>query len=381
MTFSALELWTDNLAEHRQVLEATASIGPGVVAAIGLLEQTISRGGKILICGNGGSAADAQHIASEFTGRFIQDRPPLAALALSTDTSAITCISNDYTFDDVFQRQITALGKQGDALIAISTSGNSQNVVKAAAVARALGLKVVGLLGRDGGELKALCDVALVVQSRSTARIQEMHILIGHTLCGGVEQALNLVPVKVFDAGVPSLTEREKSLHPELKGQCWQQARIGNLDELLDWRAAARMRGEKIIMTNGCFDLLHPGHLDYLARARQLGDRLVVAVNDDASVQRLKGATRPVNPLNVRQQMLASLAVVDFVVSFPDDTPEGLYRRVLPDVLVKGGDYCAENVIGGDAVRAAGGKVTVLPFLEGYSTTSLLARIQALTTD
>jgi D-beta-D-heptose 7-phosphate kinase/D-beta-D-heptose 1-phosphate adenosyltransferase len=156
------------------------------------------------------------------------------------------------------------------------------------------------------------------------------------------------------------------------------QATIGNAADLLVWRAAARARGERVVMTNGCFDLLHPGHLDYLARARALGDRLVVAVNDDASVQRLKGASRPVNPLSVRKKMLAGLAAVDYVVSFAQDTPESLYAQVVPDVLVKGGDYRAEDIAGAGAVRAAGGKVIILPFVEGHSSTSLIERIQTL---
>jgi D-beta-D-heptose 7-phosphate kinase/D-beta-D-heptose 1-phosphate adenosyltransferase len=157
-----------------------------------------------------------------------------------------------------------------------------------------------------------------------------------------------------------------------------QSATIGTPADLVAWRAAARAQGEQVVMTNGCFDLLHPGHLNYLARARALGHRLVVAVNDDASVQRLKGPTRPVNPLAVRQQMLAGLAAVDYVVSFAQDTPESLYAQVLPDVLVKGGDYRAEDVVGGAAVRAAGGEVVILPFVEGHSSTGLIQRIQTL---
>jgi D-sedoheptulose 7-phosphate isomerase len=185
MTFSATVLWAENLHEHRRVLETIESLGASVTAATELLAQALSEGGKILLCGNGGSAADAQHLAAEFTGRFIQDRPPLAALALSTDTSALTCISNDYSFAEVFDRQVRALAKRGDVLVVISTSGNSPNVLKAAMAARSKGVVVIGLLGRDGGGLRSLCDVALVVPSNSTARIQEMHILIGHTLCGG----------------------------------------------------------------------------------------------------------------------------------------------------------------------------------------------------
>jgi len=147
----------------------------------------------LMLCGNGGSAADSQHLAAEFTGRFSKDRPPIAAVALSTDTSALTCIGNDYSFNDIFARQVQALGKAGDCLIAISTSGNSGNVLAAVAAAKSLGISTIGLLGRDGGKLKAQCDVSIVVPSQVTARIQEAHILIGHSLCGAVELKLGLV--------------------------------------------------------------------------------------------------------------------------------------------------------------------------------------------
>lgn len=146
-----------------------------------------------MFCGNGGSAADSQHLAAEFTGRFIKDRRPLPGLALSTDTSALTCIGNDYHFNDIFLRQIQALGKEGDCLIGISTSGNSENILRAFIAAKELGIKTIGLLGRDGGKLACLSDIAIIVPSDVTARIQEAHILIGHTICGGVEQALGLV--------------------------------------------------------------------------------------------------------------------------------------------------------------------------------------------
>jgi D-sedoheptulose 7-phosphate isomerase len=136
---------------------------------------------------------DCQHLAAELTGRFIKDRKPLAAMALTTDTSALTCIGNDYAFEDVFQRQVLGLGRAGDCLIAISTSGNSKNVIQAVKAARSLGMHSIGLLGHDGGALHALCDHSILVPSTTTARIQEAHILIGHTLCGMVETSLGLV--------------------------------------------------------------------------------------------------------------------------------------------------------------------------------------------
>lgn len=192
-----LALWDQNLHEHQSVLQAVNGLGPALEQAAALMVEALTGQGKVLLCGNGGSAADAQHIAAEFTGRFIHDRAPLAALALSTDTSALTCIANDYSFDQVFARQVRALGRPGDVLVAISTSGNSANVLQAVSAARELGIKVVGLLGRDGGALFQHCHVPIVVPSQVTARIQEMHILIGHTLCGAVEQLLGQVPNSV----------------------------------------------------------------------------------------------------------------------------------------------------------------------------------------
>ena len=151
---------------------------------------------KLLLCGNGGSAADAQHIAAEFVNRFELERPPLPALALTTDTSIITCIGNDYNFDDVFAKQVKALGVEGDILLAISTSGNSPNILSAAKAASNQGIYVVGLTGNDGGKLKEFADSCFIVDSNSTARIQESHILFGHIIC-------KLVDYILFQKGIP----------------------------------------------------------------------------------------------------------------------------------------------------------------------------------
>ena len=182
-----------NLNEHMALFQQLSGLDTSISKAIDACVLSLQMGGKLMLCGNGGSAADSQHLAAEFTGRFIKDRPPIAAVALSTDTSALTCIGNDYSFNDIFSRQIQALGKAGDCLIAISTSGNSGNVLSAVAAAKSLGISTFGLLGRDGGKLKAQCDVSIVVPSQVTARIQEAHILIGHSLCGAVELKLGLV--------------------------------------------------------------------------------------------------------------------------------------------------------------------------------------------
>lgn len=164
----------------------------GEVARVAtLLAEAFAAGGKLLICGNGGSAADAQHLAGEFVNQFLlKDRRALPALALTTDGGVLTCIANDNGFERVFARQIEAFGARGDVLLVISTSGNSPNVLAAADAARARGLTVVGLLGRDGGRVRASCDLTLIVESPDTQRIQETHNLVGHLLCDLVERML-----------------------------------------------------------------------------------------------------------------------------------------------------------------------------------------------
>jgi len=156
-----------------------------------LLIDTLKQGGKILLCGNGGSAADSQHIAAEFVVRYEKHRRPLAAIALTTDTSILTAHSNDYHFDSVFARQVEALGSDKDCLIAISTSGCSKNVLQAAEAATEKGMAVIGLTGCGGGELAGIATMTVVVPDQVTARIQEAHILIGHWWCGLVEEAFS----------------------------------------------------------------------------------------------------------------------------------------------------------------------------------------------
>jgi len=162
---------------------------------IKMVVEAFKAGNKVLLFGNGGSAADAQHIAAEFVNRFLIERPPLPAIALTTDTSVLTSISNDYGYIDSFSKQVKALGREGDVAIGLSTSGTSANVMKAIKVAKELGLKTVSLTGGDGGGIAKLSDIALVVDSPSTPRIQEVHITIGHVLCEMVDRMLFQQPV------------------------------------------------------------------------------------------------------------------------------------------------------------------------------------------
>ena len=178
------------LNEHIEVAKKIREILPLVEEAGRLCVESLKNGGKIILCGNGGSAADAQHIAAELSGRFERDRRALAGIAITTDTSALTSIGNDYGFEYIFSRQVEAIGKREDVLIAISTSGNSANVIKAVESGKKIGMKIITLTGKDGGEIKKLGDINVIIPSNSTPRIQEMHILIGHMICNLIDKEL-----------------------------------------------------------------------------------------------------------------------------------------------------------------------------------------------
>jgi D-sedoheptulose 7-phosphate isomerase len=167
-----------------------AAAAPAISAAAELMVGALRAGGKILICGNGGSAADAQHIAAELVGRYLKDRAPLPALALTVDSSALTAIANDYAFAEVFSRQLLGIGRPGDLLLAISTSGNSANVLNAVAAAKRVQIATIALTGESGGRLAPLADLAIRVPATRSNAVQEMHIAVGHILCGIIEDAL-----------------------------------------------------------------------------------------------------------------------------------------------------------------------------------------------
>ena len=181
-------------SEHHDVARRTeAALGDAFVAAVEACVRAVQGGGKLMFFGNGGSAGDAQHLATELTIRYKKDRAAIAALALTTDTSTLTAAGNDLGFDQIFARQIEALGRPGDVAIGISTSGKSPNVIAALDQAKSMGLVTVALGGKDGGDMVALADHALIVPSDTTARIQEMHIMLGQMLCGALEIELGLV--------------------------------------------------------------------------------------------------------------------------------------------------------------------------------------------
>ncbi len=197
------------------MMERLAACSDAIEAAGELLINTLKRGGKILLCGNGGSAADCQHIAAELVVQYQKSRKALAAIALTTDSSILTAHSNDFGFDTVYSRQVEAIATEKDCLIAISTSGNSKNIVNAAKAARLKGMAVIGLTGRDGGELVGLVTHSVIVPSAVTARIQEAHILIGHWWCGVLDDCM--------DAGdtTPRMEQLPRAMQGAVAGEAY----------------------------------------------------------------------------------------------------------------------------------------------------------------
>ena len=178
------------LEAHKETIQKVIEmLTDDIENACQMAVETLKAGNKIMLCGNGGSAADAQHIAAELSGRYKKERKGVAGLALTTDTSALTAIANDYAFENVFARQVEALAKKGDLIIGISTSGNSDNVIRAFQKGKEMGCKTIGLTGKGGGKFNGQCDLNVIVPSDDTPRIQEMHILIGHIICQAIDDA------------------------------------------------------------------------------------------------------------------------------------------------------------------------------------------------
>lgn len=181
-----------HIREHQEVLATINTLADSIEQISNALIDCLKNEGTIYWCGNGGSASDSQHLAGELVGRFIGDRKALRSIALNADTAVMTCIVNDYGYEHIFSRQVEGLGRQGDVLIGITTSGNSQNVINALNAAKSKKMTTIGLLGKGGGKVLEIADHAIVIPSNTTARVQEMHIMVGHILCDLIEEGLNL---------------------------------------------------------------------------------------------------------------------------------------------------------------------------------------------
>lgn len=332
------------------VSEASASIEQAARACA----DALLAGGAILACGNGGSAATAQHFAAEFTGKLFLDRRPLPAFALHVDTSALTAIGNDYGFDHIYSRQVRALGKANDVVFGFSTSGRSRNVVAAIAEAKEMGLVTVGVTGADNA-LGA--DISITLPIRETARVQEAHDLVLHAIAQIVER------IVVPELGDDASADRFPFALSEA--------------DLPAYRAWLRESGQTLATTNGVFDLLHEGHRNSLRAARTFGDHLLVLVNSDDSVKRLKGPSRPIQSVEDRISALKSLHCVDHVVVMTDDNPISLLAVAQPDVHCKGADYEGRELPEAATVHAGGGRVEFLRLVDGYSTSAQVKAAQS----
>jgi rfaE bifunctional protein nucleotidyltransferase chain/domain len=257
----------------------------------------------------------------------------------------------------VFSRQLKALGRRGDVALAISTSGASENVLAGVRAARTAGMRTIGLVGRGGSPLEELVDLPVVVRSDTPPAIQEEQLAVEHALCAYVEEVL-------FGEGTES----------DARGK---PGKIVDWDRLLPLREVWRRQGRRVVWTNGCFDLLHVGHVRSLEAARRLGDVLVVGLNGDESVRRLKGNGRPIVPVEQRAEVLAGLEVVDHIVVFDEATPESALARLQPDVHCKGADYARGGLPEAETVEAYGGSVELLPQVPGVSTTELARQLHA----
>lgn len=191
MKASIINLLQESISVKQDYLNDSAELDK-IERLAKLCVSALQQGNKILLAGNGGSASDAQHIAAELVGRFESQRPGLAAYAMNTNASSMTAIANDFSYDQIFSRQVQALGREGDVFLGFSTSGNSANVVNAIEQAKSMGVSAIGLTGAGGGKMAQLCDICLMVPSQRTARVQEVHICIGHILCGLIENHLSL---------------------------------------------------------------------------------------------------------------------------------------------------------------------------------------------
>jgi rfaE bifunctional protein nucleotidyltransferase chain/domain len=327
-----------------------------------LVMASLRSGGTLFSFGNGGSAADAEHLAAELVGRYDHDRRPLAALALTTNTAAITAIANDYGFEQVFARQVQALAGECDIVLGISTSGRSPNVVAGLAAAHDVGATRLALLGASGATTDAgdLADSILTVAPEHTPGVQEAHRLAWHLLCVGIDAILDATG-PVVPPGFGSLAVAGS---PDDRVVTIAHAR----DLVAGWRAA----GHRFATTNGCFDVLHDGHVAALDEARRQADHLIVLCNTDASVARLKGPSRPVVPFEQRAAVLAGLRSVDLVVALDDDLPTGLLAQLRPDVHAKGGEYALEDLPEAATVLEGGGRIHRTAMVPDRSTTSFL---------
>ncbi|MFH1739836.1 MAG: D-glycero-beta-D-manno-heptose 1-phosphate adenylyltransferase [bacterium] len=343
--------------------------------------HSLDEGGIIFVSGNGGSFSDALHITGELLKSFERNRllsqeerrafldlpygeevskqleHGFRAVVLGANVALASAVQNDFALDKMqYAQELFAMGRKGDVLIGLSTSGNARNVMYAFTTARAIGVKTICLTGEGGGEMAKCADIALRAPAAKTRKIQELHLPIYHTICLMIENH--------YFHGAKSAPEPPRGSVLDLE----------NLDKAVN---LLKKRGKKIVWTNGCFDILHMGHINYLRSAKEQGDILVVGINSDESVRALKGAGRPIIPERQRAEVLSSMGCVDYVTIFSDTDTVRLLERLQPHVYAKGGDYDINSIVQKErrVVEEYGGEIRILPLVQDASTSMIINRI------
>lgn len=315
------------------------------------IASAIQNGKRIYAFGNGGSAAEAQHFTTELIGRFIGNRRSLPAISLSADSSALTCIANDFGYDKVFSRQVEGLVQDGDVVVGFTTSGRSSNVLEGLITAKSLGGFSVLVTGNHQSENSILADIVLEIGGEKTAIIQEIHLMVIHVLCELIEGYLGLKSDELVISNEKVLYESEfkAELLSDSKSRVW---------------------------VNGCFDVLHEGHLLLLNVASRAGTELIVGLNSDSSVRRLKGQGRPVISEVRRARTISQLPFVDSVIIFGSDNPLDILRLVRPNVVVKGGSYAGSHFVEKEFLSEINCKVIFTEHIPDLSTTRILQEFE-----
>ena len=317
-----------------------------------LITDAFKAGNRIYAFGNGGSAAEAQHFTTELIGRFKENRVPLPAISLCSDSSAMTCIANDFGFDAVFSRQVEGLVKQGDVVIGFTTSGGSRNILEGLDAGRKMGGKSVLITGERKLLNTDLADLVVQIGGFETAIIQESHLMLIHILSELIEVKMELRK-PIFSKVNPRIIydyDFKKEMLPERR---------------------------EIVWVNGCFDILHEGHLMLLDNARRAGGYLVVGVNSDISVKQLKGDTRPLIPEMNRARTISELFFVDLVIIFSGEDPLEILSEVRPSIAIKGDVYRDANFKERDFLIAIGCDIRFTAHIEGISSSKIISNFES----
>ncbi len=353
-----------------------------LLLAYDAIVRSLDAGGTLFAGGNGGSHSDALHITGELLKSFDRNRLltederkafdglPYAeevssqvehgfrSIALGCNGALTFAVQNDFALPKTaFAQELFAMGRPGDVLLGISTSGNARNLMYAMTVAKAIGMTTISLTGESGGEMGAAADIAIKAPAKITSLVQELHLPTYHALCAMIE-------ARRFSG------EKQAAIPP--------RGSVLSPDALERVIKSLKLSGKRVVWTNGCFDILHLGHITYLNMAKERGDVLIVGINSDASVRAIKGPERPIINERQRAEILSNLNAVDYVTIFEDTNTVGLLERLKPDVYAKGGDYTIETIVAEEraVVESYGGEIAILDKIEDSSTTRILEQIK-----